>query len=226
MMGLLHAAFHHRLRRRSGRLVARIAPHLPAGSRLLDVGSGTGHNAEALRVGGGCSCTEADVLDFHVVGQGPVVFDGRRLPFGDRAFDVCLFAFVLSYPEEPASLLREAGRVASRRVLILQSTPRGGVGRIALRLRGWLQGTLAFRLCTILRLIPPSPSPSPLRKRRLLSRQEVGGLAVEAGLTVSRIVPETSLLGLVSRDLFVLEVPAQSLDFTTATSTPRRKGRV
>ena len=114
---------------------------------------------------------------------------------------------MLRYPDDPAALLREAGRVASRRVLVLQSSPRGRAGRIALRLRSWVQGRVAFRLCATLRLIPASPTP--LRPRRMLSRERVGELADEAGLKLARVVPEPGLLGLVSRDLFVLEGPPQ-----------------
>jgi hypothetical protein len=131
------------------------------------------------------------------------LFDGARLPFADRAFDACLLAFVLSYTDDPAGLLREAGRVASRRVLVLQSSPQGRAGRIALWLRGWVQGQFMFRFCAILGLIPPSPSP--LCQRRLLSRERLGDLAGQAGLKLSRVVSEPGLLGLVSRDLFVLE---------------------
>jgi SAM-dependent methyltransferase len=217
VIGPLRAAFHRRLRRRAGHLAGRIAPHLPTGATVLDIGSGTGHNAEALRARGARTCAEADVVDFHVVGGGPVLFDGARLPFADRVFDACLLAFVLSYTDDPAALLREAGRVASRRVLVLQSSPRGRAGRIALRLRSWVQGRVAFRLCATLRLIPPSPTP--LHPRRLLSRERVGDLADEAGLKLARVVPEPGLLGLVSRDLFVLEGPPQGP--CLAASTPR-----
>jgi SAM-dependent methyltransferase len=188
---------------------------------MLDIGSGTGHNAEALRARGARTCAEADLVDFHVVGGGPVLFDGERLPFADGAFDVCLLAFVLSYTDDPAALLREAGRVASWRVLVLQSSPRGWAGWIALRLRGWVQGRLAFRLCATLRLIPPSPSP--LGRRRLLSRERVGELADEAGLRLARVVPEPGLLGLVSRDLYVLEGPPEGPGLSA--STPRSGAR-
>ena len=217
MIGPLRAAFHRRLRRRAGHLAGRIAPHLPTGATVLDIGSGTGHNAEALRAQGARTCAEADVVDFHVVGGGPVLFDGARLPFADRVFDACLLAFVLSYTDDPAALLREAGRVASCRVLVLQSSSRGRSGRIALRLRGWIQGRVAFWLCATLRLIPPSPAP--LRPRRLLSRERVGDFADEAGLRLARVVPEPGLLGLVSRDLFVLEGSPEGPGL--AASTPR-----
>ncbi len=217
MIGPLRAAFHRRLRRRAGHLAGRIAPHLPTEATVLDIGSGTGHNAEALRARGARTCVELDVVDFHAVGVGPVLFDGARLPFADRVFDACLLAFVLRYPDDPAALLREAGRVASRRVLVLQSSPRGRAGRIVLRLRSWVQGQIAFRLCATLRLIPPSQAP--LRARRMLSRERVGELADEAGLKLARVVPEPGLLGLVSRDLFVLEGLPQGT--CRAASTPR-----
>ena len=163
------------------------------------------------------------MLDFHVVGDGPVLFVGPRLPFADRAFDACLLAFVLRYPDDPAALLREAGRVASRSVLVLQSSPRGRAGRIALRLRSWVQGPLAFRLCSTLRLIPPSRTP--LRPRRILSREQLGELANEAGLKLARVDPESGLFGLVSRDLFVLERPSQCAA-QTGTQRPRSSPRL
>src|SRR5262249_38310256 len=125
VIGALRAAFHRRLRQRASHLAWRIVPHLPTGPTVLDIGSRTGPNAEAPRARGARTCIEADVVDFHVVGDGPVLFDGARLPFADRVFDACLLAFVLSYADNPATLLREAGRVASRRVLVVQSIPRG-----------------------------------------------------------------------------------------------------
>jgi SAM-dependent methyltransferase len=217
VIGPMRAAFHRRLRQRAEHLAGRIAPHLSTAATILDIGSGTGHNAKALQAQGARACAEADVVDFHVVGGGPVLFDGSLLPFADRAFDACLLAFVLSDTDDPAALLREAGRVASWRVLVLQSSPRGRAGRIALQLRSWVQGRVAFRLCATLRLIPPSPTP--LRSRCLLLREQVGDLADEVGLRLAWVVPEPGLLGLVSRDLYILEGPSEVPGL--AASTPR-----
>ena len=61
MIGPLRTAFHRQLRRRAGHLAGRIVPHLPTGATVLDIGSGTGHNAEALRARGARTCVEADV---------------------------------------------------------------------------------------------------------------------------------------------------------------------
>jgi SAM-dependent methyltransferase len=209
MIEPLRTAFHRRLHGRADALAGRIAPHLPADATVLGIGSGTGHNALALRSRGTRACVEADVVDFHAVGSGPILFDGVRLPFADRVFDASLLVFVLSYPDDPAALLRDAARVASNRVLVLQSIPRGWAGRTALRLRSWIQGRVAFRLCAILRLVPPARAP--LRPQRMLSREQLGELADAAGLTLAQVVPEPGFLGLVSRDLFVLELPSPRL---------------
>jgi SAM-dependent methyltransferase len=198
----LRAAFHRRLRRRAGRLAGRLAPYLPAGARLLDIGSGTGHNARALRLRTGGTCLEADVVDFHVVGDGPMLFDGRHLPLADDEVDVSLIIHVLNYAEEPATLLREAGRVASRGVLLIQSTYRGPWGRAVLPLRGYVQGRLSFRLSRALGLIPPVPDP--LRPHRVFSRARLEAMVGDSGLVLRRLEPEPDRAS-ASRDLLVLD---------------------
>ena len=54
----------------------------------------------------------------------------------------------------------------------------------------------------------------------MLSRQRVGELADEAGLKLARVVPEPGWLGLVSRDLFVLEGPPQTTGLAAAAPRP------
>jgi hypothetical protein len=51
------------LRRRAERLVRFILPELPAVGPILDVGSGTGHNAECLVGISPLEVIEADVVD-------------------------------------------------------------------------------------------------------------------------------------------------------------------
>jgi SAM-dependent methyltransferase len=203
----LRAAFHRRLRRRAERLALRLASYLPAGARLLDIGSGTGHNARALRRRAGRTCLEADVVDFHVVGDGPMLFDGVHLPLPDDAVDVSLIIHVLTYAEDPAALVREAGRVATRGVLLVQTTYRGPWGRAFLTLRGFVQGRLSFRLCRALGLIPPVHDA--LRPLRVFSRERLEALVGEAGLVLRRLEPEPGRTSS-SRDLLVLDRPPAS----------------
>jgi glycosyltransferase involved in cell wall biosynthesis/SAM-dependent methyltransferase len=199
----LRVKFHRRLRRRAERLARRLSPYLPPGARFLDIGSGTGHNARALRLRTGGSCLEADVVDFHVVGGGPMLFDGMHLPLADDEVDVSLIIHALSYADDPVALLREAGRVASRGVILIQSTYRGPLGRVLLRVRSCLQGRLSFWLCRALGLIPAVPDT--LRPRRMLSRERLEAIIGQSGLFVRRLEPERGLASTTSRDLLILD---------------------
>ncbi|HEY6959111.1 MAG TPA: class I SAM-dependent methyltransferase, partial [Candidatus Limnocylindria bacterium] len=87
--------------------------------RVLDVATGTGMVARALRERYGCSVTgvdqSADML--RVASARPGVFDalveGRaeRLPFADASFDHLTFTYLLRYVDDPAATMRELARV-------------------------------------------------------------------------------------------------------------------
>ncbi|MBI5760080.1 MAG: methyltransferase domain-containing protein [Planctomycetales bacterium] len=204
----MNLGWHRLATRRADLLAKRISPHLPRAGRVLDVGSGTGHNAAALRAMTNLEFAEADVVDMHTVGNGPALFDGHRLPFGDGEFAASLLLFVLHYPDDPLQLMREAGRVTAGRVLVLQSTYRGGVGLALLKFREFWLGRFAFRLARITRFI--GRVPCPLRPRRFWTREELIELGRRAQLTLREVVIETSpghFSGhrFLSRDLFVWE---------------------
>ncbi len=203
-MARLLALFHRSLTRRAERLARRVAPHVPRGATLLDIGSGTGHNARAFRLATGGECLEMDVVDFHVVGPGPILFDGSRIPLADGAVDVCLLAFVLNYSPDPVSLLREAGRVTSGPLLLLQSTCEIPRSWVVYRARNWLQGRFAFGLCRFLGLVPPARLPS--QHLKPISRQQLKAIVAEAGLIVGQIEPEIGFAS-ISRDLVIVDHP-------------------
>lgn len=216
---MISSFFHRRLRRRAEHLAGRLAGHLPVGASVLDVGSGTGHNAEAIRNRLGMRCVEADVVDFHVVGPGPVVIGGTTLPFGEGEFDACVIAFVLSFVDDPVAMLREASRVAGGRVLLLQSTCRGGWSRACLWVRGRIQGPMAFEACRRLGLIPPVRSP--MNRPRRLNRDELRQIIARAGLVVEAVEPERGFAS-ISRDLFVLSNGARPPSPTVSVIIPAR----
>ena len=132
-----------------------------------------------------------------------MLFDGMHLPLPDDEVDVSLVIHALSYSEDPVALLREAGRVASRGVLLIQSTYDGPWGRFFLLVRAWVQGRLSFWLCRALGLIPPVPDP--LRARRMFSREHLETIVGHSGLLLRRLEPEHDLAARTSRDLLVLD---------------------
>ncbi len=96
----------------------RLAPHLPAGAAVLDIGAGNGVLCEALRARG-FRVTPVDLDDLSFVpAVRPVIYDGARLPFPDAAFDVALLITVLHHARAPETVLAEAARVADRLVII------------------------------------------------------------------------------------------------------------
>lgn len=107
------------LDRRAGILAGHIAPLVPQDAAVLDVGSGDGLIDRLIGE------RRPDVT---IAGIDPLVrpethvpvtaFDGRRIPFADRSFDVVMFVDVLHHTDEPENLLREGRRVARAAVIL------------------------------------------------------------------------------------------------------------
>jgi SAM-dependent methyltransferase len=102
------------------------------------------------------------------------VADGRRLPFGDRAFDVAHASLVLHHlePAEAIVLLREMGRVARRGVIVNDLVR----GRLA-----WIGAWVLSRVATRNRY---TRHDAPLSVRRAYTTAELTVLLAAAGLRV------------------------------------------
>jgi SAM-dependent methyltransferase len=105
---------------------------------VLDVGCGEGWLCAELALDGH-EVTGVDIVDVRKAQVASFqLWDGERLPFPDESYDVVAFVFVLHHVPNALkpSLLREAHRVARRRVFILEDTPRTPIDWLA----GWLHG--------------------------------------------------------------------------------------
>ncbi len=111
-----------------------IAPLLPAGAAVLDVGCGDGAVAAGImarrrdvRIRG------VDVL-VRQPSRIPVErFDGLSLPHGDGSFAAALLVDVLHHAADPQRLLREVGRVAPRLVVLKDHVRAGLLATATLR---------------------------------------------------------------------------------------------
>ena len=136
LVGGLHArlVFGRRIRVLAG----HIAPLLPRGATVLDVGCGDGLLGRTIRdQRPDLSLTGIDVLvrpRTHIPVQ---EFDGRTLPLGNQAVDVILLVDVLHHADDPMRLLTEAARVARHSIIIKDHMQAGWLDRQVLRVMDW-----------------------------------------------------------------------------------------
>ncbi len=88
---------------------------VPAGSRVLDVATGTGSVALELQARG-CTVVGLDQSPEMLAvarARGLEVREGHAesLPFGDGEFDALTFTYLLRYVEDPVATLRELARI-------------------------------------------------------------------------------------------------------------------
>ncbi|MCX7047990.1 MAG: methyltransferase domain-containing protein [Candidatus Sumerlaeota bacterium] len=190
------------LKRRAAALADRIMPYLPSAGRALDIGAGTGHNAEALRKRSSLRLFEADVTRMNTTGAAPVLFGDGELPFVTDSFDCVLLFFVLQYTERTEQLMKEIRRIVRGKTIVIQSTYRGRLCRGLLRLRELFQGRIAFHTAKRCGWIPDAEFS--LKPRRFFKPEELAGLFQCAGFSIAEH-EERQWAGLpLSRDLYVL----------------------
>jgi len=134
--GRLHRRWVHARRVRV--LSGHFAPLLGPGARVLDVGAGDGRLAAQLAR----ARPDLDVRCIDVAVRPTSAFrvetyDGRRIPFADRAFDAVLLVDVLHHVDDPLGLLAEARRVGSL-VLLKDHALEGWLADPTLRFMDWV----------------------------------------------------------------------------------------
>lgn len=125
--------------RRVETLAGWFAQLAPQGARILDVGCGDGLISSILQ----SKRPDLSVMGIDVLPRTrthiPVeIFDGFHIPFDEESFDVVLFSDVLHHTQDPAVLLREARRVATRGVLLKDHNRDGLAAGARLRVMDWV----------------------------------------------------------------------------------------
>jgi SAM-dependent methyltransferase len=137
---LLARLVHAFLRRYAKREAVSVAPFI-VGRRALDLGAAEGYVARALHGLTRAWVCSVDVGGFRREAVPYVIYDGRRLPFRDDAFDTSTILLTLHHCAEPEAVLDEALRVTRRRLIVIESAYRNRLQRFWLwLLDGWLNG--------------------------------------------------------------------------------------
>lgn len=129
----------HVAKRRACVLSRQLAEIIPPDAELLDVGCGDGEIAWMV------SQTRPDLkirgVDVLVRPQTRIPvepFDGLTLPSEDKSYDVVTLIDVLHHCDQPKEVLREAGRVARKAVLIKDHLREGFAAAFTLRVMDWV----------------------------------------------------------------------------------------
>ena len=119
-------------------LAASVAPLLPDGATVLDVGCGDGAIAAAiLEARPDLTFTGLDVLVRPETRIPVEEFDGETIPFADGSFDAVSVVDVLHHTEDPTVLLREAARVSAGPIVVKDHLVVGPLARARLRVMDW-----------------------------------------------------------------------------------------
>jgi SAM-dependent methyltransferase len=173
-----------------------MAPYIKKGETFLDVGSGSGYLAKELEKRAGVKVTCVDVVDSGKTRILVVLFDGQKLPFSDQSFDTVMFSYVLHHAgHHQSELLKEAKRVAKKRVIVFEDEAVGGFGELFTSFHG-----LAYDFLYDLKNNNACVFHSALEWEKIFKKIGFKILAKEVGWTVGSIVCP------VKRSFFVLGV--------------------
>lgn len=134
-LGRALADYHHRTIHvpRVQRIVDALAEQIGQAESLLDVGCGDGTMAHSLAAAVGAQRVEGvDTAVRAAVAIEAVPYDGRRLPFASRSFEIVMLSDVLHHAERPDAVLRESLRVARRAVALKDHLCLGRLSRLVL----------------------------------------------------------------------------------------------
>lgn len=123
-------------------------------------------------------------------------YDGEKLPFKDKTFDLVLCFYVLHHCDDPEISLRECARVAKENVIIIESVPRNTIEIPIMGFVDWI-----FNAWKILQVPVTFKFYSRERWKKLFKRYDLRLISEES----VRIVSQPSCLPLGKSYLFLCQ---------------------
>jgi ubiquinone/menaquinone biosynthesis C-methylase UbiE len=109
------------IKQRASLKIKRISPFLQREETILDIGTGNGGLVYYLRKSGYAINQTIDVRNKSAFQSViPLIYDGKKYPFPDSSFDCVMIITVLHHTKNPETLIKEALRVARKKVIIME----------------------------------------------------------------------------------------------------------
>jgi ubiquinone/menaquinone biosynthesis C-methylase UbiE len=102
------------------RMARHIIPALDLPGNLLDVGCSTGLLSRELQRKTSMEVVGIDVVCPSDAGFPVLIYDGEVIPFPENSFRNVLLCYVLHHSDDPVRLLKEAQRVCSHRLIVVE----------------------------------------------------------------------------------------------------------
>lgn len=107
------------LQKRAEDITTVFQDYIPENSKVLDLGGGWGFYKKPLEKRGHTH-TVVDVVKPAYSLADVIVYDGGRIPFEDKSFDVTILITMLHHVDGIEGLLMEVWRVTKKRVIVVE----------------------------------------------------------------------------------------------------------
>lgn len=127
-LALLTPGAQSELERKAQNLIRVFETDLKPQSSILDIGAGTGIMFRPLQ-NRGHRVTLLDVKRYRCCPHPVTLYDGKRIPFDDKSFDVSILITMLHHVSDPEAVLSEAKRVTREAVVVIEAAYETWPGR-------------------------------------------------------------------------------------------------
>ena len=137
---LYNRLFHYD-REQYKRKTLSLAEHLSQGTKVIDVGCGSGWFARFLKDHFECHVTGLDVIDYMAGEIDFIKYEGDRIPMEDKSFDVAVCISVIHHTKDPEAVIKELQRVA-KKVILIEDYCTTKIGKLGLYLNDYFTNIL------------------------------------------------------------------------------------
>ncbi len=126
--------------RRTIIIAEEILPSLTGAKTILDFGCGNMLISKYIveKLNKKIKITGLDVIDLNMTDLNHVLYDGKKIPFKDKQFDVVIAIFALHHTDNPKEMLKECIRVARYKVILAEDIYQNRIEEIITKGADWI----------------------------------------------------------------------------------------